>query len=91
VYAAGHPTVTAVNYVGKLLDQRREGRHKITSLGEDSKNSEVFTIAAMGHDPGRRSGGNSDQGAGHTDAHKGDSMIAANQFLRAQPGPGRPP
>lgn len=47
VYAAGHPTVMAVDYLGKLLDQRTAGRHKITSLGEDSKNSEVFAIAAM--------------------------------------------
>lgn len=47
VYAADHPTVKAVDFLGKLIAERTSGRHTITSLGQDSKNSEVFTIAAV--------------------------------------------
>lgn len=47
VYAAEHPTVMAVDFLGKLIADRTSGRHKVASLGEESKNSEVFTIAAV--------------------------------------------
>jgi tripartite ATP-independent transporter DctP family solute receptor len=47
VYSAEHPAVQAVAYLGRLVGERTSGRHRIVQLGENSKSSEGFTIAAV--------------------------------------------
>ncbi|SJZ82173.1 TRAP-type C4-dicarboxylate transport system, substrate-binding protein [Enhydrobacter aerosaccus] len=47
IYAADHPTVRAVAYLGVLIQSRTMGRYRISTLGESSANSESFTIASV--------------------------------------------
>lgn len=47
VYAAEHPSVQAVAYMGLLMEQRTSGRIKIASLGANSVSSEIFAIGAV--------------------------------------------
>lgn len=47
VYAAEHPSVQAVAYMGMLIERRTSGRIKISSLGANSQSSEIFTIGAV--------------------------------------------
>jgi tripartite ATP-independent transporter DctP family solute receptor len=42
-----YPTVQAVAYMGKLIRERTGGRYSIGALGQDSQNSENFTIAEV--------------------------------------------
>lgn len=47
VYAAEHPSVQAVAYMGMLIERRTSGRIKISSLGANSQSSEIFAIGAV--------------------------------------------
>ncbi|SKA34085.1 tripartite ATP-independent transporter solute receptor, DctP family [Enhydrobacter aerosaccus] len=47
VYAADHPTVQAVAYLGERLQERTRGRQSIRTLGADNRGSELFTIASV--------------------------------------------
>ncbi|MBY0320133.1 MAG: TRAP transporter substrate-binding protein DctP [Reyranella sp.] len=47
IYSADHPTVQSVDWLGRELEKRTGGRHRIVSLGEESKNSEVFILGQL--------------------------------------------
>jgi tripartite ATP-independent transporter DctP family solute receptor len=47
IYSADHPTVQSVEWLGKRLEERTGGRHRIVSLGEDNKSSEVFILGQL--------------------------------------------
>lgn len=47
VQPADYPTVQAVQYMGKLIEERTAGRLKIRSLGYDSQESENFRVAQV--------------------------------------------
>jgi len=47
IYSADHPTVQTVSWLGKRLEERTAGRHRIASLGEESKSSEVFILGQL--------------------------------------------
>lgn len=47
VYSAQHPTVQAVAYLGKLVQERTANRHRITMLGEGDRHSEIYSISAV--------------------------------------------
>ena len=44
IYSADHPTVQSVEWLGQRLEERTGGRHRVVSLGEDNKSSEVFIL-----------------------------------------------
>ena len=47
IYPADYPTVTAVAYMGKLIEEQTAGRHRIKPLGNDDLDSEGYTIAEV--------------------------------------------
>ena len=47
VYPAGFPTVQAVAHMDKLLRERTGGRHSISVLGQEDRDSENFTVGQV--------------------------------------------
>ena len=47
VYPADFPTVQAVAYMNKLLRERTGGRHSISTLGQEDRDSENFTVGQV--------------------------------------------
>jgi TRAP-type C4-dicarboxylate transport system substrate-binding protein len=47
IYPPDSPTVEAVNQMGKLIELRTQGRHRIVTLGEADGDSEGYTIAQV--------------------------------------------